>query len=115
MPCGSGAIAAMISEEEAERALTFLRTSAESVLPIAKQARLKAHLLKYTEALIVKSMANQEVPVTLREKYARADDRFREAGDEEAEAYAEWISLQERRDTARITISLYQSQVKDRL
>lgn len=105
----------MIDEEEAEAALEFLRESAKNVLPIAKQFKLKAHRVKYTEALLVKGQANQNIPVGVREKYARADDRYIEAGNEEAEAWAEWISLQERRDTARITISLYQSQVKDRL
>ncbi len=85
------------------------------VLAIATQARQKAHKLKYVEALLVKGMANENVPVTLREKYARADDRYIHAGEEEAAAWAEWISLQERRDTAKTTISLYQSQVKDRL
>lgn len=105
----------MIDEKEADAALEFLRKSAEMVLPIALQARQKAHKMKYVEALLVKGMANQDTPVTLREKHARADDRYNDAANEEAEAWAEWISLQERRDTAKTTISLYQSQVKDRL
>jgi hypothetical protein len=105
----------MLPEESAEDALTFLRESAKMVLPLAKQAKLKAHMLKHIEGLLVKGMANHDIPVTLREKYARAEDRYREAGEEEAEAHAEWMSLQERRDTARITISLYQSMIKDRL
>ena len=105
----------MIPEDEAEKALDFLRESARSVRDICLQARQRAHKVKYTEGLLVKGMANQNIPVTLREKHARADDRYIEAGNEEAEAWAEWISLQERRDTARITISLYQSQIKDRM
>lgn len=105
----------MIDEDEAEKALDYLRRSAENVLPICKQAKLKAHMVKYMEGLLIKGLANQNIPVTIRKETARADDRYIEAGNEEAEAYAEWISLQERRDTARITISLYQSQVKDRL
>lgn len=105
----------MLSDEEAEKALEFLRTSASAVKDICLQWKKKAHGVKYIEGLLVKGMANQNIPTTVREKYARADDRYIEAGNEEAEAWAEWISLQERRDTARITISLYQSQVKDRL
>jgi hypothetical protein len=98
----------------AEQALAFLIETGEKVLPLARQERLKAHMLKYTEGLLVKGMSNQGIPATIQEKHARADDRWKEAADEDAEAYAEWISLKERRDTARIAISLYQSQVKDR-
>lgn len=105
----------MLDEKEADAALDFLRESAAMVLPIALQWKQKVHKLKYIEALLVKGMSNQDVPVTIREKHARADDRYNDAGNEEAEAWAEWISLQERRDTAKTTISLYQSQVKDRL
>lgn len=105
----------MLPDEEAEKALEFLRTSASDVAAICLQWKKKAHALKYIEALLVKGQENTGIPATLREKYARADDRYIEAGNEEAVAYAEWIGLQERRDTARITISLYQSQLKDRL
>lgn len=105
----------MINEEEAEKALEFLRESAKMVLPLATQMKQKAHASKYIEGILVKALANQGVPATVRKEYARADDRYVQAGNEEAEAWGEWVSLQERRDTARITISLYQSQVKDRL
>jgi hypothetical protein len=98
----------------AEKALAFLTDTGEDVLPLARQERLKAHMLKHIEGLLVKGMSNQGIPATLQEKYARADDRWHEAAKEDAEAWGEWISLKERRDTARIAISLYQSQVKDR-
>jgi hypothetical protein len=105
----------MIAAEEAEKALTFLRETAPKVAAFTEQARLKAHQLKYVEALLVKGMANQGVPATVQREYARADDRYREAFQEEAAAAAELIGLNERRDTAKITISLYQSMVKDRM
>lgn len=105
----------MIDQEEAEKALAFLRETAGKVTALTKQARLKAHMLKYVEAYLVKGMSNQGVPATLQKDYARADDRFKEAFQEEAEAAAELIGLNERRDTAKITISLYQSMVKDRM
>lgn len=105
----------MISEEEAEKALRFLMETGNSVKPLCSQAKKKVHQVKWTEALLVKGMANQDVPVTLREKYARADQRYIDACNEDAEADGEWKGLQERRDNARITISLYQSQIKDRM
>lgn len=105
----------MIDESEAEKALDFLRESAAKVLPICQQAREKAHKLKWVEALLVKGQSNQGTPISVRKEHARADQRYIDAANEEAIAFAEWTSLQERRDAARITISLYQSQVKDRL
>ena len=105
----------MLDSDEAEKALAFLRESANQIGPLTRQAKLKAHMLKYVEALLVKGQENAGVPVTLREKYARADDRYLEALQEEAEAAAELIGLNERRDTAKITISLFQSMLRDRL
>ena len=105
----------MIDQAEAEKALEFLRVSAEKVGPLTKQARLKAHMLKYVEALLVKSQHNQGTPVSIAKEYARADDRYLAALQEDAEAAAELIGLNERRDTAKITISLTQSLLRDRL
>ena len=101
--------------EQAEKALDFLRETSPKVAPFAKQARLKTHMLKYTEALLIKAMDNSSTPVSVRKECARADDKYKEALEEDAEAYAEWISLQEQRETARNAISLYQTQTKDRL
>jgi len=101
--------------KDAEDAIEFLRKTGVDVQPLAKQARLKTHMLKYVEALTIKSMANQGISVSLQKDYARADDKWLEAAEEDAEAFSEWTALQERRDTARTTISLYQTMVKDRL
>ena len=103
-----------VDPTDAEQALGFLRETGKDVLPLATQARLKAHMLKHVEGLLVKGMSNQGVPATLQAQYARADERFLEIIQEEAAAYGEWVSIQERRDTAKIAINLYQSMVKDR-
>ena len=105
----------MIESSKAEAALEFLRKTDNDVGPLSRQARLKAHMLKHVEGLLVKAMANEGVSVTLRKDYARADDRYLEALKEDAEAHGEWSSLLESRDAAKTAISLYQTSVKDRL
>jgi len=103
-----------VDSKDAEDALAFLRRTGKDVLPLATQARLKSHMLKHVEGLIVKGMANQGVPISIQKEYARADERFVQISQEEAEAYGEWMSIQESHDTARIAITLYMSMVKDR-
>jgi hypothetical protein len=105
----------MIDPEDAEKALRWLLQTAEKVGPLAEQARLKAHMLKHIEGLLVKSQHNQGIPVTVAKEYARADDRYLEILKEEAAAYGEITGLNEMRDTKKIAISLYQSMVKDRM
>ena len=105
----------MIEKDAAEEALANLYKTQKYVRPITLQARLKAHMLKHIEGLLVKSQHNQNVPATVAKEYARAEDKFLEAIKEEAEAAAELASLNESRDTDKIAISLYQSMVKDRM
>ncbi len=105
----------MIEKDAAEDALANLYKTQKYVRPITLQARLKAHMLKHVEGLLVQSQHNQKVPATIAKEYARASDRFVEAFTEEAEAAAELASLNESRDTDKIAISLYQSMVKDRM
>jgi undecaprenyl pyrophosphate synthase len=105
----------MIEQKEAEDALANLYKTQKYVRPITLQARLKAHMLKHIEGLLVKSQHNQGIPVTVATQYARAEDKYLEALQEEAEAAAELASLNESRDTDKIAISLYQSAVKDRM
>jgi undecaprenyl pyrophosphate synthase len=105
----------MIEKDKAEEALANLYKTQKFVRPITLQARLKAHMLKHVEGLLVKGQHNQGTPVTVAAQYARADDRYVDALKEEAEASAELASLNESRDTDKIAISLYQSMVKDRM
>jgi len=102
----------MPTESEAEQALEMLRATAHDVYEVAKQARLKSHMLKHVEGYLVIA-SNQ--PVTIKKESARAQARWKEAAMEDAEAHAQEQALKERRDTSRITISLFQTMTKDRL
>ena len=105
----------MIDIEKAEEAVDFLRDTAKRIAELWEQARKKENLLKHTEGLLEKKYHGEKVPVTLCKSYARADQKYQEAIDEDAIATAELKGLEARRDAAKITIGLYQSQVKDRL
>ena len=101
----------MPTEDDAEKALSFLRETGSKVEQIATQARLKAHMLKHVEGLLT-IQSNQ--PVSVRKESARASARWLEAAEEDAIAHGQEQMLKERRDTAKITISLYQSELRDR-
>jgi hypothetical protein len=101
----------MPTNDEAEKALKFLQDTGRKVEEIATQARLKSHMLKHVEGLLV-IQSNQ--PVTVRKESARAQKRWLEAAEEDAIAHGQEQMLKERRDAAKIAISLYQSETRDR-
>ncbi len=89
--------------------------SAEKVGPLTEQAKLKTHQVKWVEAIEVVKAREAGISISLAEQYARSQPRCIEARKEEAAAAGELIGLNERRDTAKITISLTQSLLRDRL
>jgi hypothetical protein len=105
----------MIAVEKAEEAVDFLRESAKAIETLWEQARMKESMVKHVEALLVKSFHEGKTPATVCKEYARATERYVEAITEDAQATAALKGLEARRDAAKITIGLYQSQVKDRL
>src|SRR3990167_6556356 len=105
----------MIDIEKAEEAVAFLRDTAKRIAELWEQSRKKENLLKHTDALLEKKYHGEMVPGPLSRPHARADQKYQEAIDEDAIATAELKGLEARRDAAKITIGLYQSQVKDRM
>ena len=105
----------MIDSDSAERAADYLRDTAKAVGTLTKQAKEKAAMVKHVEGLLIKAMDNGSLPVSLRQAYARAHDKYKEALLEDAIAAGELAQLDAERDAAKIRISLYQTQVKDRL
>lgn len=105
----------MIETESAERAADYLRDTAKSVGQFTRQAKEKAAMVKHVEGLLIKAMDNGSLPVSLRQAYARAHDRYKEALLEDALAAGELAQLDAERDAAKIRISLYQTQCRDRM
>ena len=102
----------MISELAAEKALDFLRESSKDFESLVEQARFKESMVKHIKALEMKKWNEQSIGAQEREAYA--SQRYLEAITEDAKATAVLRGCMERRDAAKTTISLYQSQVKDR-
>jgi hypothetical protein len=104
----------VITENAVEKALTFLVETAPLLGQLVEQARMKESMVKHVEALLIKSYDNGKLPITLRQPYARAEERYLEAAAEDAKAAGALAELRARRDAAETTISVYQSMVKDR-
>ncbi len=101
----------MPTQKAAEEALEMLRNTAHDIEVLVAQDALKSHMLKHVEGLMV---AGSSEPVTIRRETIRGTDRWREAAEEASIAAGALAGLKERRDTAKITISLYQSELRDR-
>jgi len=105
----------MIDPEKAEEACEFLRTSAKVLADLWKIAREAEASTENQEALLVKEYHANDYPATLCRSYARADERWLSMKMIEARAFATLKGLEARREAAKIAISLYQSEVKDRI
>jgi len=101
-------------ERDAEQGLDYLRNTSDMILKLEEQARLKSHMLKHIEGKMMLIGTYKDVPVSIRREMVRGSDKWMEIATEEAIAHAELASLREKRDEARIKISLYQSWTRDR-
>lgn len=105
----------MIDPAPAERALDWLEKNAVEHARLFGDSLRKERNIEKIEALLIKGLHNQDLPVTLRKPHARADQRYQEALDEATEAKIKLVEHEDLRDVAKLRISLYQSQVKDRM
>jgi|SRR5690554_5078292 hypothetical protein len=105
----------MIDSSQAESALEWLTKNAETHAELVGELRRAEDAVKKIEALLIKGMDNQGIPVSIRQAYARADERYQEALDRATEAKIALVKNEDLMDAAKIRISLYQTQVKDRL
>jgi hypothetical protein len=105
----------MIDPTKAELALEWLTNNADTHAELVGALRSAEDYIKKIEALLVKGMDNQGVPITVRKDYARADERYQKALDDATAAKIALVKNEDLMDAAKIRISLYQTQVKDRL
>jgi hypothetical protein len=109
----------MISTDEAEKALDFLRHTAMQMEKKTRDAKAAARKAKYEMALAIVRMENAntstKVPATVRKEHAIAEDNVQAALKDEDEKAAELIGINAQRDAARDTIILHMSMVKDRM
>lgn len=97
----------LVSDQDVNEALDFLRNSAED-LGFAKSRAVRAeHMLKHTEALLFKDAAG---PVEQRKAVARTDQKYLEAAVEDAVAAGELHKLQALREAAAMRIEAWRSE-----
>ena len=105
----------MIDPTKAEAALEWLTHNADTHAELVGAHRAAEDYIKKIEALLIKGMDNQGIPISVRKDYARADDRYQKALDDATAAKIALVKNEDLMDAAKIRISLYQTQVKDRM
>jgi hypothetical protein len=105
----------MIDPTKAELALEWLTNNADEHAILVGELRAAEDGVKKIEALLIKGMDNQGIPVSIRQAHARADERYHDALDRATAAKVALVKNEDLMDAAKIRISLYQTQVKDRL
>lgn len=105
----------MIDPSAAESALDWLEKNAKHHAELFGDWLRKDRAIDKIESLLIKGMHNEGVQIALRKSYAKADERYQNALDAATEAKIKLVEHEDLRDTAKLRISLYQSQVKDRL
>lgn len=98
----------IVSEEEVQKALNFLRDNAEE-LSLAKQRAVKAeHMLKHLEATLFRS--SEAGSADARRAEARASERYLSQAIEEAVSHGELAKLYALREAASMLIEAWRSQ-----
>lgn len=96
----------MISDTELERALDFLRDSADDLGNARARLVSAGHMVKHVEAIEFK-MADGSIE--FRKASARTSERYMQATVEEAEAAGEFEKLKALREAAALKIQAWQS------
>jgi len=105
----------MIDPTEAESALDWLTKNAGTHAKLVGQLRRAEDGVKKIEALLIKGMDNQGIPVSIRQAHARADERYQNALDLATSCKIDLVENEDLMDAAKIRISLYQTMVRDRM
>lgn len=98
----------LVTDEELEKALDWLRDNA-AVIGEAKARLVKAgHMIKHTEALLYK--ASSEKTVDARKAEVRCSQRWIDVTNEEAVAAGEYETLKGLREAAELKIEAWRSE-----
>ncbi|MDE2098021.1 MAG: hypothetical protein KGL39_12280 [Patescibacteria group bacterium] len=97
----------LITEEEVERALTWLRDSATEIGEAKAYAVKTEKMVKHTKAILMKKHA--ELGIGAQEREAYADDLYVAAVDAEATAAGEYEKMKALREAAAMRIDCWRS------
>lgn len=98
----------IVTEEEVEKALTFLRDNARAIGDAKARAVRAGHMLKHTEALEFK--ASNETSNDKRQADARTSDAYLEAINEDAISAGELAKMYALREAAAMKIEAWRTQ-----
>lgn len=98
----------IVSDGEVERALDFLRDSADAVGKARARLIRSGHMVKHIEALL--TLASEQRSVEAKKCEAKTDTRWLEAITEEAEAAGEFEKLRALREAASAKIEAWRSE-----
>lgn len=98
----------IVTEEEVEKALTFLRDNARTIGDAKARAVRAGHMLRHIEALEFK--ASNETSNDKRQADARTSDAYLEAITEDAIAAGEYEKIRALREAAALKIQTWQSE-----
>lgn len=98
----------IVSDGEVERALDFLRDSADAVGKARARLIRSGHMVKHIEALL--TLASEQRSVEAKKCEAKTDTRWLEAITEEAEAAGEFEKLKALREAASAKIEAWRSE-----
>jgi hypothetical protein len=97
----------IVSEEEVERALTYLRDSAKEIRRLTEQARKAEHMLKHRKALLMMSFTGSAAH---REMEAVADTTYFASLISEAKAAGALAEAKALREAAAMRIEVWRTQ-----
>jgi peptidoglycan hydrolase CwlO-like protein len=98
----------IVTDEEVDKALHFLRDSARTLGDLARQKSEKASLVKRTKALIMAAHSDKSLGAAERE--ALCDERYAAAETEEAKVIGEYECLRALRDAAMAKLDCWRTE-----
>jgi hypothetical protein len=98
----------IVTDEDVDRALHFLRDSARTLGDLARQKSEKASLVKRTKAIVMAEHSSKSLGAAERE--AICDPRYAAAETEEAEIIGEYECLRALRDAAMAKLDCWRTE-----
>jgi len=98
----------IVTEEELEKALDWLRDSAQQMGQCKGRLVKAQHMLSHIEALL--TLRSDQSSDTKRRAEARASEKYLEGINEEAEAAAEYEKMRALREAAALKIETWRSE-----
>lgn len=97
----------LVTDAEVEKALDWLRDSANDIGEAKRRAVKAEHMLKHTKAVAMKLHAS--LPVSAQEREALASEQYVTALDEAAEAAGDFEKMKSLREAAALKIEVWRS------